>query len=100
MPRCPREDDHTLIRHRRMAAMIIGIQADDVERIELVVCPVCTTSIGRPCEDARHMESSDGSGLSLCGVPAEGALLVDTYQQSDCPLCHTIIDQAAKEKCS
>lgn len=93
MARCAHEADHALIRQRQMPALVVGVQADDVERIELAICADCHTSIGRPCEDARHMEASSGSGTSLCGT-AFKAILVDTYQQSDCPSCHAIVDAA------
>jgi hypothetical protein len=82
--------DHPLIKHRRMDALVIGIQGDEVERLELVNCPHCATTLARPCADARHIEATHSDGYPLCGVPAEGALLVESAKDSDCPLCHEI----------
>lgn len=89
MSRCPRESDHMLIKFRQLDAQIIGVQEDDVERSEYVNCPTCHTTLSRPCADARHIENDDGR--PLCGIPDEGALLVEYHLHSDCPLCHTVM---------
>jgi hypothetical protein len=83
---------HAAIKNGRTNLKPIGVQRDDVERFELVNCPICTTTIARPCADARHV---DDDGEPLCGVPAEGALLVERHQKFDCPLCHTIVGRTA-----
>jgi hypothetical protein len=95
MSRCPNEIDHDLIKHRRLAAPSIGVQADEVERLDLATCPTCYTTIARPCADAKHVESG---GWPICGVPPEGALLASRRDLVDCPLCLTLLEQARPNK--
>lgn len=84
---------HALIRLRMFGGEIIGIQKDgDVERLELVNCEHCHTTIGRPCADAKHL---DVHGHTMCGVPDEGAFLVEESRHVDCPLCRLSIERAA-----
>lgn len=88
MNRCPKESDHTLIKRRLMDGKVVGVQEDEVERVEVIICPTCRTTLGRPCEDAKHVDSG---GHPLCGVASAGVFLVDSISHSDCPLCHTIV---------
>lgn len=96
MSECPRQKDHVKIKLRRMDGILVGVQADDVERVELHNCPACKTTIGRPCADAKHV---DAEGRPLCGVPAEGALVVEDHKHADCPLCAEILERHLRAAC-
>lgn len=88
MARCPCEADHARIKRRELEVEAIGAMIDDFERIELVNCPHCHTTLGRPFADSKHAEEN---GKPLCGMKAEGAFLVEDAECVDCPLCHTVI---------